>query len=178
MNEVEFRVPDQLEEILGWRAWQVVGPEQTPRLASVTALSSAKRRDEVVDAIWPTARWFYARCPHGHVEGVPVESCGCGLYAANSLEQLIALGYGQYGGIENKVVGQVGFAGKVIEGDQGWRAEKGRIVRLWIPFERWAALGDRLAAAYDVPCEPAQWLNGKLTTLEDLAARFAPPEGR
>jgi hypothetical protein len=174
--EAELRVPDMIGEVIAWRAWQIVGPAQTPRLASVTALSTWSRREQGVEAIWPTNRWFYARCPGGHVTDIPVESCGCGLYAAKSMEQLIKLGYGSYRDVDAdvKVVGQVGLTGKVIEGPEGWRAERGRVVRLWVPYEKWD-LGERLGAAYNVPVEPAQWMRGRLVTLDELAERFAPP---
>ena len=173
---LDLRVPDVLGEIIAWRAWELVGTEQTPRLASVTALRIWKTVDGEPMAIWPTDRFFLARCPNGHVEGVPVESCSCGLYAAKDMQQLIRLGYGAYGADwqMNKIVGQVALSGKVIEGTQGWRAERGRVYRLWIPYEMDPAIGARLEAAYKVVVEPAQWIDGQWRTLDDLAAQFMP----
>lgn len=177
-------VPDEIGEVIAWRAWELVGTPQTPRLASVTALSSWSRKGEGHEAIWPTRRFFLARCTgRQHLTGIPVDDCSCGLYAAKTMDQLIQLGYGAYGGRGNgvdalvdKVVGQVALSGKVIECDQGWRAERGRVYRLWTPYEMDAAVADRLAEAYRVPVEPAQWRDGGFRTLDDLAERFMPKE--
>ncbi len=47
------------------------------------------------------------------------------------------LGYASQRRTQPVFIGQVGFAGKVIPGSQGWRAEKGRIVRLYVPHVYW-----------------------------------------
>lgn len=175
-DKLDERMPDVLGEIIAWRAWQIVGTEQTPRLASVTALTTWTRADSGVDAIWPTRRYFLARCPRGHIENLPIESCSCGLYAAKTREHLMDLGYGAYGSMTDKVIGEVALSGKVIEGSQGWRAERGRVHRLWVPHEVGPVVVQRLADAYRVPVEPAQWLDGKFRTLDELAEQFLPDD--
>jgi hypothetical protein len=142
------RVPDVVGEVSGWRAWKVVGTKAVPRLMSVTQSAHGMG----VNAIWPTGRWFQATCPKGCIEGLPVEGCSCGIYAAKSREQLVSLGYGVYGDEVMKVIGEVAFAGKVIPGTQGWRAEKGRILRLVVPYEMWEWAAP-LATAYNVPAD-------------------------
>jgi hypothetical protein len=102
------------------------------------------------DAIWPTKRWFVARCPRGHTHDLPVENCSCGLYAAKTREHLVSLAYGAYGDNAIHAIGEVAFAGKVIEGTQGWKAEKGRIKRLIVPYEFWQYV-EPLSQAYNVP---------------------------
>lgn len=159
----DVRIPDFVGEVSGWRAWQLVGGKLHPRLMSVTATDF---RVDHVDAIWPTNRWFTAKCPHGHGRKVdpltgqhvevkheiPVEGCKCGIYAARDRDHLIRLGYGVYGDNDAKVIGEVAFAGKVIPGEQGYRAEKARIKSLIVPYEMWQIV-DPLAAAYKVPVE-------------------------
>lgn len=135
------RVPDVIGEIVGWRAWKVIGdrPDKLPLLASVTHGHT----------IWSPGYWTAADC-HGSPfctgsldGGVPGESCTCGLYCAASRYQLVDLGYGRQKALAHglpghpRVLGEVGLAGKVIPGDQGWRGEKGRIVRLYVPFHFW-----------------------------------------
>jgi hypothetical protein len=142
------RIPDVMGEVVGWRAWQVVGTLKLPRLMSVNAARTVGHDD----AIWPTRRWITARCPHGHVEEIPVEGCTCGLYAAASREQLIQLRYGAYGDGAVHAIGEVGFVGKVIPGSQGWRAERGRIRSLIVPYEHWR-YAKPLAEAYRVSVE-------------------------
>lgn len=141
------RVPDVLGEIIGWRAWRVIGarPERLPMLASAT----------FQDTIWHPGYWTVANCG-GRDEcrrsldgGVPGENCTCGMYAAKDRSQLVDLAYGREDGRHPKIVGQVAMVGKVIPGDQGWRAEKARIARLFVPFQNWK-LVDPLEALYGV----------------------------
>ena len=158
----EIRIPDVVGEIVGWRAWDAVGTERCPRLQSVNGNLFP---DDSAGSIWPTGRWFYARCPHGHTSDIPVEGCSCGLYAAAALDQLLELGYGSYGDLTDKVIGQVAFAGKVIPGTQGWKAERGRVLHLVVPFEKvW--LGKALAGAYNVPLALGRWIGGGLRIIE------------
>lgn len=147
----DLRIPDVVGEVVGWRAWKRVGSMMVPRLMSVTATSFSVTH---VDAIWPTNRWYEAQCPHGHTGNVPVEGCKCGIYAARDRDQLIALGYGVYKKSDARVIGEVAFAGKVIPGKQGWRAQRARIKRLFVPYEDWR-WADPLARAYNVPVEVA-----------------------
>lgn len=82
---------------------------------------------------------------------IPGERCSCGLYAASSRAQLVKLGYAnEHSGDQAVFVGEVGFVGKVIPGSQGWRAEKGRIRKLYVPFHRWQYV-EALEALYGVP---------------------------
>ena len=131
----DHRVPDLMGEIIGWRAWRVIGgrPEKLPMLASAT----------YGDTIWHPGYWTPATCSgrsecSRSLDGrVPGEECSCGLYAAKDRSQLVGLPYGRQDGRRPKIVGEVGLAGKVIPGSQGWRGEKGRIVRLYVPFQLW-----------------------------------------
>jgi hypothetical protein len=144
-DEGTFIVPDVVGEVVGWRAWQVVGDERLPLLASVTHAGTR----------WHASRWTHGtcgdslRCPDSEDGRVPGEHCSCGLYAGRDRRQLVDLGYGrEHGSYPGRVlaamtelrpilVGQVGLTGKVIPGSQGWRAEKGRIVKLHVPFHHW-----------------------------------------
>jgi hypothetical protein len=136
METSDVRVPDVLGEVIGWRAWRVIGGNvKLPMLASVTHGNT----------IWHPDRWTLATCgrtshtcrrPGYAGVSVPGEGCSCGMYAAKSREQLLKLGYNRGGDAMRPVfIGEVGMAGKVIPGSQGWRAEKARIVRLYVPYE-------------------------------------------
>lgn len=155
MNALEdLRIPDVVGEISGYRAWRVEWCGRVPRLFSINAHTHSVDLD---DAMWPAARWFEAKCNKCTPDEIPDEHCSCGLYAAKTIEQLVGLHYGAYGDeLDDKVIGEVGFAGKVIEGSQGWRAEKGRIVHLWVPISKWEWVGP-LEAAYRVPVSLADW---------------------
>ena len=149
-------VPDVVGEVIGYRAWRVGGLPRFPMLYSASHAGT----------YWATNRWTHAECagqPVCKATGgrIPEEACTCGMYAAASLEQLIQLGYGNYGDSGNvHVLGQVGFAGKVVPGSQGWRAEKGRIVRLYVPYCEPHVVGP-LASIYRVPVELANTFTGR-----------------
>ncbi len=154
----DFRVPDVVGEAVGWRAWNVVGSLRVPRLMSINqAGNSVIHRD----AVWPTTRWYVAKCPAGHTAGmhddaVPHEECGCGIYSARDREHLISLGYGAYGrawqepGSKLIVIGEVAYSGKVIPGAQGWKGQKARVKSLVVPYELWR-WAKPLGEAYRVP---------------------------
>jgi len=145
----EIVVPDVLGEIVGWRAWRVVGNPKFPLLGSVSHTST----------LWHPDRWTLATCGGadtchravGADRRIPGESCTCGMYAAKSREQLVSLGYNREADPLHPVfIGEVGLVGKVIPGKQGWRAEKGRVVRLYVPFHRYEWV-EALESLYQVP---------------------------
>lgn len=132
--------PDLVEEIVGWRAWIVRLRElRTPILYSVT------RREWVA---WPADRWTVAECAKDH--DPPGEKCSCGIYAARDRDQLDGLGYAD--GAILHVIGEVGLAGRVVVGTQGWRAEKARPRRLLVPHDHWQ-LVELFERAYSIPVE-------------------------
>lgn len=151
------------DEVLGWRAWDVFnGLPKLPRLGSVSH-----------KYVWPTDHYTVATCGgHNFCElssdgRVPGERHSCGIYSARDFEHLTRhLPYAQYraatgGGVHTKVIGQIAMAGKVIEGTQGWKAEKARIVKLYVPFEgysRNARMYQRLAEQYNVEIEQLRWI--------------------
>lgn len=173
MATVSDRAPDMIGEVVGYRAWRVVGSLRLPMLASVVKRST----------IWNPQRWTIADCrgnlvcPHSENDaagpGIPGEGCTCGLYAARDREHLIALGYNHYTDDAHPVfLGEVGLAGKVIPGSQGWKAEKGRILKLFVPHHlvKFAAPLERL---YGVTVELTNTFEAtSASTLEELAARL------
>ncbi len=147
----DIRIPDVAGEILGWRAWMVVGSDPYLRLASVTATDFGVPEEFT---IWPTNRWFAGVCvKHGHLD-VPHEGCKCGIYAAETRKHLIEYGYSRYieadVDVKNVVIGVAGLVGKVIPGTQGWKAALARVVRLEVPYEK-EPLARKLEALYRVP---------------------------
>jgi len=159
MNEIV--VPDVVGEITGYRAWKVIGSLKLPMLASVTHSGT----------IWHPDRWTYATCGddlacHRCEDGrVPGEGCSCGLYAARDRAHLSTMSYRRPSADgKPKVIGEVGFAGKVIPGSQGWRAERGRVKRLFVPFSEWRWI-EPLHDLYNVPVLPDNTLRATATQL-------------
>lgn len=98
-EEGSFQV-NMMEALVGWKGWTVSGRGY---LASV------------YNTAWFPEKAVEARCPDGKCESSPAESCGCGIYAADSV-------WGAQHG-QNQILGQIYGWGRYIRGDQGWRAE-------------------------------------------------------
>jgi hypothetical protein len=124
-------IPDEIECVWGWRAWDLsVKPGQPMRLKS-----------KVRDTYWAPRQPTVAKCPKPKAtHECPGDNCTCGLYAAKTLEHLIGeMGYAQYdmdSGVV-AVVGKVKMWGKVVEGSLGWRAGYAYPAAFYLPFEAW-----------------------------------------
>ena len=151
MSVAEVAVPDVAGEIIGWRAWQVAADYTAVGEPGVVLVSVTRT------VCWHPREWLQAHCdnlPIGR-HRAPAESCMCGIYAVSTRERLLLSGY-NVGRDPRAVValGEVALAGKVIPGTRGWRAEKARPVRLFVPHEHWR-LAARLEELYEIPVELA-----------------------
>ena len=145
-----FQAPDLVEAVEGWRTWEV--DADLPPFGVAPKLRSVSW-----DFTWIPRQESRAVClKHGedadHAAEIPVESCSCGFYCAKTLEHLQGMGYIGNVSAQEKVpvVGKLALWGKVIEGTQGWRAEKAYPVELYVPFEH-HKLGKPIARAFGVP---------------------------
>src|SRR5215831_2347307 len=134
-------VPDVVGEVIGWRAWNVIGEEDI-RLRSVTHTSY----------VWQPKAFVIAECSLHTTEEIPAEKHSCGFYAAKTREHLLSMSYHRYSEADDIVIGEVGLSGKVIPGTQGWRAQKARIKKVYVPFEKWRLM-KKIEEVYNVPCE-------------------------
>lgn len=152
-----------VEEIIGYRGWQVVYSDGLARLESPV----------VRGLLWEPGEWLTATCLHSdragykpghpHYHGPdtadrsqwsPVKGCnhpghGCGFYAARTREHLIGeLGaYVRYSEHNPQVIGKVQMAGKIIPATNGWRAQRVRPRVIYVPPELWK-IGRDLKDAY------------------------------
>jgi len=149
MQPDEIVVPDVFGEITGFRAWKILGTRKLPLLGSATHKGT----------VWHPDRWTHATCGGETVchrspdRRVPGESCACGMYAARDRRHLSGMSYVREHDEHPVLIGEVGLAGKVIEGPQGWKAERARIKRLYVPFHHYRWI-EPLAALYQVPVLP------------------------
>lgn len=143
----DFKVPDVIGEIIGWRAWNVI-PWSNNTLHRLQSLGAGGGKHAT---IWEPKKGMEAYCAKDHE--VPDERCSCGFYAANTREHLVGMGYNRYD-VESPtgkaVIGRVAMWGKVIPGTQGWRAQYARPIELFVPYVLWK-LVKPLEAEYAVP---------------------------
>lgn len=144
----DFRAPDLMSAVEGWRAWSIA--EDLPRYGLAPKLISPA----MSDFYWAPRKASIAECGYGCApDQVASLECSCGFYSAKTREHLLNLGYtNQASGLPGyfAVVGRVANWGRVVEGSQGWRASHSYPVELFLPFEAWR-LAKPLQDAYGIP---------------------------
>lgn len=111
--------PDAAIPVVGWRLWLLGGDRSAPGLVS-----------PAVTATWPPRAAMTAACARGCAEP-PGWGCACGLYATAGLERLLV----PYSG-DGAIFGCVALWGRVVEADDGWRAEHAYPLALLAPRRR------------------------------------------
>jgi len=132
--KVAERMPDLMEVITAWRAWRVVN-NGGYRLKALGT-----------EHIWEPKAQVNAKCDsRSAAHPAPAMECQCGVWAFKELDGLVAAIGTSYG--EIKVLGQVSLWGRVVETENGYRAEKAYPAELWL-FD--SSL-EELGLIYDVP---------------------------
>jgi DNA-binding CsgD family transcriptional regulator len=137
-NELE-RAPDGITPLVGYRWWTLsVGPgSRALHSLNGQIVHEVSLDDPLGQRAEP---WLVARCLKNEHDA-PEESCSCGFYAVKSLSTLwhflpfTTIGSllrvrAKLGAATWPVAGRVDLAGKVIEHDLGYRAERMRITEL------------------------------------------------
>ena len=130
--------PDLIEPIVGYRAWRFTASERAVQLLPVTLIADDLGDENPWEGAW--SGWVSASCP-GRDERThlaPDEGCSCGFYAMKTPDAVAcftATGhvplYDDDTDVTNGVVfGRIELAGKVIEHETGYRAERARIAEL------------------------------------------------
>src|SRR5919201_664846 len=123
------QAPDLIEPILAYRCWRYVVMDGATRLFSLGFHGASGRNDW--DGSW--RGWVTASCPLSDTRhDAPAEACSCGFYALKSADEAAWHLFGRDAGEavlkpQGSVLGRVRLAGKVIEHDSGYRAERARI---------------------------------------------------
>lgn len=150
MNEI---VPDGAEPVIGYRIWKV--HEQPVRIierkdGEVTrTLVTEHWLQSINGTVWTPGEPLEAKCVHdyalyGQEHDSPKEGCSCGVYSAESADELMS----QIGGGPGTVWGEVKHWGKIIPGTRGYKAQFGYPAVLCGPDEDWL---DELGKLYGCP---------------------------
>jgi hypothetical protein len=156
MDSLPDRVPDGIEPMVGYRMWAYTIGGRRAQLHSLRSPIFSLHPLAKSDWDGGASGWVCASCDlYGHV--APDEDCTCGFYAVKLLSQLVAPvppGTSESGvnqGVESGIVlGRVELAGKIIEHDYGYRAERARIAEL-IPIRGTERTVMRLGARLGLP---------------------------
>jgi hypothetical protein len=136
-HKVTRPVPDLVEVITAWRAW------------GFGLLNGAFRLKALgKDTLWEPKQQFNAICMAGGQHHAPAFNCSCGIWSFKELDGLVeAIG----GYSEIKVLGKVSLWGRVIETENGYRAQYAYPSELWLLDDSLEELG----LIYDVPVRTA-----------------------
>jgi hypothetical protein len=175
------RIPDGIEPIVGYRAWLygISGPRAKlhPLGTSGTEVTTASPWDGAESG------WVVASCARGcDPTRVPGELCTCGFYSVKTLLILLQM-FGSFTDPAFEfepgsgcVFGRVELAGKIIEHDDGYRAERARVAEL-IPFEGDITNGIRLASLLGLGLGTPIASNMQLPPPPPPPPRLFPPNG-
>jgi hypothetical protein len=200
VNGSSDHIPDGIEPLVGYRAWayQLEGPNALLHPLNGT-LTDAPNPWAGADAGWVVATCKYANLtldnldPRGRLIGeaidishvghgrVPGERCTCGFYSMKTLPALEPMcrfvrEWAMARGASGAILGRVDLAGKIIDHDFGYRAERARVAQV-IPFEADLENGRRLARMLGVALgDPVAW-GGPDVPTPDPTQPTSPPDG-
>jgi hypothetical protein len=166
-------IPDGIEPISGYRVWSYDLRDKLAPLHSITCSRSL---------ICPWTRagsgWVEATCTADHTgqHTAPAEGCSCGIYAMASVDPTFVLlsSSESYNGTGH-VLGRVDLAGKIIEHECGYRAERARIAEL-VPIRGATRDVIFLANRLGVPVAPAIEPAESLSRLAAETAEVTPTD--
>jgi hypothetical protein len=148
-------VPDLVQVITAYRAWRTEAVNGQVRLAALGMYTVWQPRQKVEAECIQWASWKMRRllsneaCPLEH--DAPDANCCCGIWGFKSIENLrLALGR-RY---TPSVIGKVSLWGRVIETENGFRAQYAYPEELWAYSAGSSA--EELGLVYGVPVKTAQ----------------------
>lgn len=124
------RIPDRIEPIIAWRAW-------TPSGKQLKAIGQG--------VAWPAKKPMKAKCVSRGGHKAPDMSCECGIWAFRDLDTLLPAADSY--ATRDLIVGSVYLWGRVIECENGFRAEYAYPKELWCMKPEHEELG----LVYNVP---------------------------
>lgn len=133
-------------EVAGWRAW----------IVACSGLREPRLRSLYFDVLWPTDDWLIAeeQYDRGYIERHGVCAARDREHLA-SLHRYMSSAHPRYveGGQERAgiaAIGEVALAGLIVPGERGYRAERARVLSIYLPYAAWE-LVEPLRRAYRVP---------------------------
>jgi hypothetical protein len=137
------------EPIVGWRQWNFMYPHFLANLGNDT-IYVPREKIEAHCEQYSTIGTLVLRKDHSE-QPAPHLTCMCGIYAYKEKPRLLREIRNIYSGLR-LVYGEINLWGKVIEHEDGYRAQFGYPKRLWCtpaiePLAGW------IGYVYGVPCE-------------------------
>lgn len=153
-----LKVADRVRPSLGYRAWRL---DAAGHLQSPYAYVSS-------GVCWPSKRPLVAKCTYEDHQA-PSEECDCGIYTKATLQGVRKHFWTDSA---NLVFGEVALWGKVVEHDDGYRAQYAYPTRLFVAKGAKTTTLTLLAKSYGVPVEVLP----TLTNRARVQGLFSSPE--
>jgi len=110
-----------------------------------------------------------------HPSGVPGRGCGCGFYGLHRVPEpddcsgkLWEMDPTTWSGAKGFIFGVIAAWGRVLVGTEGWRAERGHPVALYVPN------GSRIATDGRLPLVLSHYRAALVSSLDELIGEWAP----
>jgi hypothetical protein len=175
------RVPDGIEPVVGYRAWHYTMSGPRAKLHTLGSIGTKVTTASPWDGA--ESGWVVASCAiRCDPTRVPGELCTCGFYSVKTLLMLLQM-FGsftdpafEFAPGSGVILGRVELAGKIIEHDDGYRAERARVAEL-IPFEGDLKNSSRLASLLGLRLGTPIASNMQLPPPPPPPPRRFPPNG-
>jgi DNA-binding CsgD family transcriptional regulator len=125
MSRAQDVVPDAIEPLSGYRMWTYGSISWRAGLHAMNCLGAGDCPWERLDR-----GWAWASCRLDGTHDAPEDSCSCGIYALPTLPAVVREVLPLIGSGFPIVAGRVELAGKIIEHERGFRAQRARIAEL------------------------------------------------
>jgi len=153
--KVQARTPDYVHVLTAWRAWKVSGVSGELRLQALGGSHVWEPKQQINAKCNNSSGYGFTLSVGGALKPItphlaPAVDCSCGVWALKDLDRLVAAIGSSYG--EIRVLGQVSLWGRVVETENGYRAQHAYPSELWL-FDNSL---EELGAIYDVPVRSIQ----------------------
>jgi len=105
------------EPLVTWRGWNIIN--------YYTRAKTVEKRLSAVGmhGVWPPMEEMVAICSNNENHEAPWQTCGCGTWSFRNRNNLIQA-LGSYQSLHHLVIGEVYIWGRILECDNGYRAQK------------------------------------------------------
>ena len=123
-----MKTPDLIDPFVGWKG--------------LLADDAGSLFSPAVPTAWPARKRLVAECNVNKSHKPPVKSCGCGIYAVKSFDDLKENGYNIWeerafrGESGVWVVARIALWGEVVEGLIGYRAQYAYPKKIYVPADK------------------------------------------
>lgn len=135
-RKLTMKIPDSVNVITAYRAWHVCNTKEGLRLKALGQ-----------NDVWEPKKAIEAKCTSGKNHRSPDFDCECGIWSFTCVDKLLEA----LSGYTPSVIGKVSLWGRVVECENGFRAQYAYPAELWLDPKH-----EDLSWIYGVPVRTAE----------------------